>query len=248
MSLDVDVWHVRTSAVSAPDLVAICQSLMAEDEATRHGRFVFDRHRHEYLVTRGLVRGVLGRVLERPPASLRFVPNDHGRPLLVDGGDLRFNLTNSVHLVACAVAEGREIGVDTEPLSRADEILGIVDSVFTAAERAALAALPLERRRRRAVELWTLKEAYMKARGLGMSLPVEKFEIVFDETSGRALRLGFHPPIDDVIERWALATFEVEDHLISTCTEKLPSDAGRPTTTRLVRVDLGELLAPPAGA
>lgn len=138
---------------------------MAASERERHARFVFEGRRHEYLLTRGLVRGVLATYVDATPSALAFRLTEHGRPILERGGELRFNLTNTVELVVCAVAHGHEIGVDAEPLARADEILGVSERVFTLDERDGLFDLPLPSRRRRAVELWTQKEAYMKARG-----------------------------------------------------------------------------------
>jgi 4'-phosphopantetheinyl transferase len=232
----VDIWHVRTDALDA-GAVEACLALLTAEEKAQHGRFVFDRHRHEYLVTRGLARGVLATYVDCPPGALSFRRTEYGRPLLEPQTELSFNLTNTVSLVACAVARSREVGVDAEPMDRGDQVLGVAETVFTASERAMLAALDLPARRRRAVELWTLKEAYMKARGLGFHLPVTKFEVRFE--SGRT-SLAFHPPVEDAPERWALQTTEVDGHLISTCIEMRGGEP--PVGVNLRRADLGALL------
>jgi 4'-phosphopantetheinyl transferase len=239
MTARVDIWHVRTDAVHDTRTLEVCAGLMAASEKTRHSRFVFERNRHEYLVTRGLARGVLATYVDRPPRELSFVLTEHGRPLLEDSADVRFNLTNTVELVACAVSRGREVGVDAEPLARADDILEIATTVFTDGERQGLATLSLPARRRRAVELWTLKEAYMKARGLGMSLPVEKIELVFPSEAEGGPTLRFFPPVDDVPSRWTLSTLEIDGHLISTCVEVV--EGGRVEVT-LKRADLSALV------
>lgn len=215
----VDVWHVRTDAVRDASTLAACMNVMSTEERAHHARFVFERHRHEYLVTRGLVRGVLSKYTARPPQELLFDRTEYGRPNLQDCGGLQFNVTNTNELVVCAVRYGGEVGVDTEPLRRSDEILGVAETVFTDYERERLNELPPPLRARRAVELWTLKEAYMKARGLGFSLPVDKFEIVFEGSA----RLRLHPPIVDDSTRWALSTFELEGHFVSHCVESKDS-------------------------
>jgi 4'-phosphopantetheinyl transferase len=233
----VDLWHVRTDALDA-EAVEACLGLLTSDEKVQHARFRFDRHRHEYLVTRGLARGVLATYVDRPPGALSFRRTEHGRPLLEPRTELSFNLTNTLSLVACAVARSREVGVDAEPMDRGDQVLGVAETVFTTSERAMLAALELPARRRRAVELWTLKEAYMKARGLGFSLPVTKFEVRFEDDSAS---LAFHAPVEDAPDRWALRTVELEGHLVSTCIEVRGGEP--PIAIEVRRADLGSLLA-----
>lgn len=237
MTAQVDLWYVRTDAVDAA-VAQRCHDLLDASERERHARFVFAQHRHEYLVTRGLARGVLARYLERSPGALSFRRTEYGRPVLDDAGDLRFNLTNCVDFVACAVVRGREIGIDAEPLARGDDVLGVAEVVFTPFERKRLSELPLPACRRRAVELWTQKEAYMKARGLGMSLPADRFEVECSDGARPALR--FLPPIDDVPGRWALETLKIEGHLVSVCVEV---DTDREVAIVPRAADMGSLLS-----
>lgn len=227
----VDLWFVNTADVYRPSLLETCRALLTPEEVERHRAFVFEKHRHEYLVTRALARGVLARQLGKEPRALEFVRNEYGRPELVPPS-VRFNLSNSTRLVICAVSTDRELGVDTEPLDRAERILDVADSFFTARERQGLASLAMPQRLRRAVSLWTLKEAYMKARGMGMSIPALTFELSFD-TAG--IRLGLHPPLTDTTP-WVFETHELEGHLVSTCIER-----GGPI--RLQRANLDDLLA-----
>jgi 4'-phosphopantetheinyl transferase len=227
---------VRTAELTEPRAIDAVRGLLSPTEHAKHQAYRFERHRHEYLVTRAVERAVLSACLGCPPAGLAFARNEYGRPELVPGSPLRFNLTNTVAMVACAVAVGRELGVDAEPLARGDDILGIAETVFTSYERATLESLELTARRRRAVELWTLKEAYMKARGMGMSLPVKELEIVFDAEGVTGLRV-FGAVVDDPA-RWALATREVGDHLVSVCVER---SAGEPIVD-VVHADVAAML------
>lgn len=212
----VDVWWVRTKDVHHARTLRACEALLTPDDRRRRDAFVFEQNRHEYLVTRALVRGVLAGYLGMTPQELAFARNAHGRPELSPASGARFNLSNTVDFVVCAVTHGRDLGVDIETIERADDILQLASTVFTDGERGMLAQLALEDRRRRGVELWTLKEAYIKARGLGMSLAVERIEVDVDAGAGR---LRFFSPIDDDASRWALSTRALEEHVVSICVD-----------------------------
>lgn len=235
---DVDLWYVRTGDVNDERTLRACAALMREDERVTHDAFKFDRHRHEYLVTRALVRAVLGKHLTKTPSELTFVRNEHGRPELPSPSTTRFNVTNTTALVACAVVSDREIGVDAEPLARGDDIVAIATTVFTSHEREMLGQLEIDARRRRAVELWTIKEAYIKARGLGMALPVDRLEAIF-AADGASLR--FLEPLVDDPGRWSLVTHEIEEHLVSLCVERRERDA-KGIVVKLHQADLTRML------
>src|SRR4051794_36457769 len=98
----VGLWYVRTKELDAATLAAV-RSLLTAEERKKHLAYVFDKNRHEYLVTRGIERAVLATCLGKRPAELAFTRNDYGRPELVPRSALHFNLTNTVEMVACAV-------------------------------------------------------------------------------------------------------------------------------------------------
>jgi len=188
-------------------------ALMDPDEASRQRRFIFPEHRHEFLATRILVRRVLGSYLDVRPASLRFVHNEHGRPALAEpSSPLRFNLSNTPGLVVCLVSAHHEVGVDTELRTRARSILDIASTVFAADELRELLALEGDVQAQRAVTLWTLKEAYIKARGMGLALPLDKFAFRF----GADVRIAMDPSLGDDADRWQFRTLELGPHVIST--------------------------------
>jgi len=165
-------------ALEDPPLVARYLSLLTPGERARHDRFRFPVHRHHYLVTRALVRTTLSRYVARDPVDWRFIVNAHGRPQLPEPelSWLRFNLSNTDGMVACVVAREREVGVDVEDMQRhPGNHLGVADRFFAPSEVGALLALPEAAQPRRFFEYWTLKESYIKARGLGLSIPLAKF-------------------------------------------------------------------------
>jgi 4'-phosphopantetheinyl transferase len=128
-------------------------------------------------------------------------------------------------MVVCAVAEKVDLGVDVEPLVRAEEILKVAPTVFAAEEQEALELLAEPDKRDRAVSLWTLKEAYIKARGMGLALPLKAFAFRFKADAPP--EVSFVPPIVDRPERWSFRTFDVAGHRIALAVE------GRDPITRL---------------
>jgi len=215
----VDLWTAQPPLLTRPDLVARYEQLLTGDEAKRRRAYVREVNRQEYLVTRALVRTVLSRYRPGAPQDWRFTPNAYGRPLLTPPCGLHFNLSNSVDLVVCAVAEDVEIGVDIEPIARADDVLEVADTVFAARELEGLRALPtLEMRRARALDLWTLKESYIKARGMGLSLPLDRFSFVFDDPA--EVRIVIDPALDDAGDRWTFRQLDVAGHRLALAVER----------------------------
>ena len=149
--------------------------LLSAGERERHDRFHFDVDRDAYLVAHALTRRVLATAAGVEPHSLEFVEGDRGKPELCAPAaalELRFNLSHTRGLVACAVTQQRVIGVDVERVDRRVELLPVARHVFSEREVAGLTALADEAQRLRFFELWTLKEAYVKAIGKGLAGPL----------------------------------------------------------------------------
>jgi 4'-phosphopantetheinyl transferase len=178
-------------------------ALLSDEERARHARFHFEHDRHSYLMAHALTRSVLGRLTGVAPPALRFELGPHGRPelCLPDGSPpVRFNLSHTRGLVACAVALAHDIGVDVEQVERRLDVQALARSVFSSEERAELDTLPSEAHRGRFFELWTLKEAYIKAVGQGLALPLRSISLQL--APGRDPRIGFVPPVIDDAEQW----------------------------------------------
>ncbi|KWZ39456.1 4'-phosphopantetheinyl transferase [Burkholderia savannae] len=203
---DAHVWYARTAACDAPALRERYRALLSAAEHERLERFAFDHLKLEYLVTRALCRTVLSAyVNDVSPAQWRFRANAHGRPE-IDAGDarppLRFNLSNARSVVACVVTRAADAGIDVEEVARSNDLDGIAASHFSASERAAFFALPPERRRERFFELWTLKEAYIKARGVGLSIDLGQFSFALP---AQPIRIAFDRHVDDDASHWQFA-------------------------------------------
>ncbi|MEU8894017.1 4'-phosphopantetheinyl transferase superfamily protein [Streptomyces sp. NPDC048442] len=180
------------------------------DEGERHtaGRFIFDRDREQYLVAHTFVRRILGLELGIPEAELSIGRTEKGRPFL-DGADTLarrsrvrpdFNLSHTRGVNVVAVGHGRRVGIDVERVDRTSRSrLDLFSGVFSEREQRWLGALPEERRPYALLRLWTLKEAYTKARGLGMSLPFDSFDFTLSAERGV---LEFRPPPCDESGLW----------------------------------------------
>lgn len=212
---EVAIWVARPEAWG--DAVqAHYDALMTDAERSRQRAFVFEKNRRESLVTRGLVRTTLSRYRAVAAGEWRFRTNEWGRPEIDPPCGLHFNLSNHPSMVVCAVSEGRAIGVDVEPIARGKDILEMADTVFAPSELAELRALPEASRPDRAVALWTLKESYIKARGMGLSLPLDRFAMRFHEG---AITVEVRAPIVDDAARWTFRIVDRDGHRIALCVE-----------------------------
>jgi 4'-phosphopantetheinyl transferase len=177
-SAEVHVWRARLDP--AASCVECLRGTLSADELQRAARFHFARDRRRFTVARGVLRDILGRYLRVPPSEPEFRYSAYGKPALADGADapwLRFNVSHSHEVALFAVTCGREVGVDIEYLGR--EIRGeeIAERFFSARERADLRALPAEVKHEAFFNCWTRKEAYIKAHGEGLSLPLDQFDV-----------------------------------------------------------------------
>jgi 4'-phosphopantetheinyl transferase len=175
---DVHVWHVVPELVSDPALLRRYETLMSPDERARHARFVFAADRHVFLIARALVRTTLSRYAAVEPQAWTFESGEHGRPEIAGPQGvppLRFSLSHTAGLVALAVALRVDVGIDVEGVRTRAAGLDIARRFFAPAEADALEAMPPERQDRAFLEYWTLKEAFIKATGLGMSMPLASF-------------------------------------------------------------------------
>jgi 4'-phosphopantetheinyl transferase len=200
---DVHVW--RACLDQAASCVQALQQTLCADELRRAARFHFPRDRRRFTVARGVLRHILGRYLRRPPAALEFRYSAYGKPALAVGleaSGVRFNVSHSHEMALFAVTCGREVGVDIEYLSREIRAEEIAERFFSARERADLHSLPAEVKHRAFFNCWTRKEAYIKAHGEGLSLPLDGFDVTLAPGEPAALLATRGDPRE--ASRWAL--------------------------------------------
>jgi len=184
----------RCSAVTG-SAAELYRPLLSADELARNARFRFPNDRHRDLITRGLVRSTLGKYLDCDPGSLVFVTDAHGKPSLSFPEipePVCFNVSHSGDWVVLAVSL-QPVGIDVEYVKRDNDVLAIADRYFFGREYAELMSYPREEQQQRFFDYWTLKEAYMKARGEGLALGLSNFGFqVSDE-----IRLHLNEAIED---------------------------------------------------
>lgn len=201
---EVHVW--RASLDRATDDVAHWQTLLRDDEVERAGRFYFEKDRRHWIVARATLRALLGRYLEIEPQELRFAHNEYGKPSIASptmGQHLQFNLSHSGELALYAFAYNRAVGVDVEQMRAPLAYEELATHFFSAHECHALLTLPEEQREEAFFLCWSRKEAYIKARGKGLSLPLNQFDVSL--APGEPARLLDSREEPQVAERWSLA-------------------------------------------
>jgi 4'-phosphopantetheinyl transferase len=199
------VFYAWSAPLTSPELSERCRVLLSDEEQARAQRFRFVEDQQTYLLAHALTRSLLAELCGVAPRALRFENGAHGRPELAwpeRTPPLRFNLSHTRGLVACAVALEHDVGVDVEHADRRVDIDQLARSVFSDAERAALARLEGDARRARFFELWTLKEAYIKAVGKGLALRLQAISLELDALP--VPRIAFAAPVEDDPQAWSL--------------------------------------------
>lgn len=200
-SREVHVW--RALLAMAPPVLRRLESTLAEDEKARAARFIFDQDRDHFIAARGILRDVLARYIGCPAETIKFAYGPRGKPALADPGSnsrVRFNLSHSHGLALIAVAAGREVGIDVEFLRPEFAGEDIAKRYFSEREVRELTKLPVESRAGGFFRCWTRKEAYIKARGDGLHVPLDSFSV--------SLSADRFPELSSADEsRWRIESF-----------------------------------------
>jgi 4'-phosphopantetheinyl transferase len=179
--LGYDEVHVWRAMLDPPvSYVQMLEQTLAADERTRAEQFHFPKDRTHFIVARGLLRAILGRYLDRNPRTLRFCYNQFGKPTLArqSGSDgVFFNVTHSHGMALYALTHSRDIGIDLEYIDPEVAWEPIAERFFSPYEVSMLRALSTEMQHEAFFRCWTRKEAYLKARGIGLSLALNQFDV-----------------------------------------------------------------------
>ncbi len=200
----VDVWSL--SLLQNPDLLAECRTWLSPDELERAGRFLKEEHHHRFILGRGGLRKILSRYQGVHPAGISFQYSSHGKPSLVDRDNserLSFNLSHSKDLAIAAVAWDRLVGIDVEYMRENLDFLKLAGRFFAKNEAEALLNVSLNQRKETFFRIWTRKEAYIKAHGKGLSLPLDQFEVSTGPEKIPLLLHTLHDPMDK--DKWSLS-------------------------------------------
>jgi 4'-phosphopantetheinyl transferase len=218
----IDLWFTLFGELRDAHLLNAYRRLLTGEELHKASKFRFEIDCRRYLVTRALVRTVLSRYAPVAPESWRFAANRYGRPEIVSTDarirGLSFNISHCSGLIVVGLTRGRSLGVDVENVADREAPLDIVDRFFAPDEIAALNSLAEAQQRDRFFEYWTFKESYIKARGLGLSVPLDRFS--FDLGDPDRVRLTIDPALGDSPTRWEFWQFRPRpEHLVAVCAE-----------------------------
>lgn len=225
---EAHLWYCAVDDARDPDLLDRCMAVLSVSERTRYDRLRIDREKHRFLVSHAALRGILSLYADRTPVEWAFHLNPHGKPFVAPGQNpegLLFNLSHSADAALVAVALGViELGVDIEFHRPARRLEQLARRKFAAAEIRALEAETESERAGMFYDLWSLKESFVKARGLGLSMSLGSFAFSVD----RGGRLGFEceAGLAESADRWQFWSYRLPGPFSAALAVKAP--AGQP--------------------
>jgi 4'-phosphopantetheinyl transferase len=176
----VHIWRANLG-LSTPEIEQLT-TLLSTDEIARANKFRFVQHRSKFIAARGILRQLLGNYLKASPRSLTFAYSDRGKPQLATDISLQFNLSHSQEYALFGFTLNHLIGVDIEYQRAMPDALKIAQRFFSAREYRMLEAVTIEQQSKLFFQLWTAKEAYLKATGTGLAASLTSVEIALDRS------------------------------------------------------------------
>jgi 4'-phosphopantetheinyl transferase len=206
--------HVWTSTLGAQrTAISALHALLDEEEKARAGRFRFDHDRERFIIAHGILRTLLGRYLDTAPFEVRMGRGPYGKPF-VEGTDLRFNLSDTKDAVVLALTRGQEIGADIETMARTVDHIAVSEHYFTPDEIGSIRTAGNEAlEKRRFLELWTRKEAVLKASGVGI---MDDLRVLRVGDPLNAMTITHEAFVRDAAAEYHVSTWHLgNDHIIS---------------------------------
>jgi 4'-phosphopantetheinyl transferase len=205
---EVHVWRASLEVPSS--YVALIGEILSSDERAKADRFVFEKHCQNFVVSHGFLRAILSRYLDCAPDELQFGCAEHGKPFLVGHhtrANLSFNLSHSGSVAIYGITRGRAIGVDLERIRPKIDIAEIARQFFSTSESSCLLSISSDARVNAFFDCWTRKEAFIKAKGAGLSLPLDQFDVTL--SPGEPARLLETRWDKNESLRWSLRVIDV---------------------------------------
>src|SRR5688572_22804268 len=200
---EVHVWRAQLELPLSQ--VQALSGILTDDELDRANRFSFEIDRQRFIAARGALRSILSRYITIDPSRLRFHYNQYGKPFLApefSSSLLNFNLSHSGSMALYAIARNMEIGVDVERLRSDFAYEEVAERFFSTNEAAGLRRIPTEKKLEAFYNCWTRKEAYIKAHGEGLSLPLDSFDVSFAPWKPALLLITKDEPLES--SRWTI--------------------------------------------
>lgn len=191
---ELHIWHARLSDLA--DQLPRLGALLCPEERARAGRFYFERDRNAFILSRAILRSLLGEYCRIPADKIAFGYGPRGKPVVhVPAGcsPVEFNVSHSHGMAVYAIARDCPVGIDVEYVREVKEADGIVTGQFAPEEISAYRALSTAAKQRGFFHLWTRKEAYIKALGEGLGHPLDRFAVSLEPGAARFLRIDSAP-------------------------------------------------------
>jgi 4'-phosphopantetheinyl transferase len=241
---EIHLW-LATDAIDGEGAIG-CRQLLSADERKREQRFHFEKDRDRFSITRALVRTVLSRYEAVDARDWVFTANAYGRPAIdvsrMGAVDLCFNVSHTAGLIVLGFTRGRAVGVDVENLCARVNPIDTAKHVFSVTELATLARLPAEQQLDRFFEYWTFKESYIKARGMGVSIPLDKFSIQLERDG--LVDLEIAPELDDDASRWQFWQIRpAHTYVLALCAERVSNSSPTISIKKIISMDREEIVS-----
>ncbi len=216
---EIAIWVVNPVEAGDNPTQNVCYGLLSSAEKRRADRFMFEPDRLAYLTAHALIRVCLSQHATVRPEQWRFATTTFGKPYLLKNlpaSHLQFSISHTRQKVACLVAHNAPCGVDIEQVGRVSKVCELAERFFTPKEAQIIRSMKKNTQPIHFTALWALKEAYSKAKGLGLSLPYNTFG--FDVCTDQPNHISFHPPEEDR-DFWSfhLQVIEPKHWLAATC-------------------------------
>jgi 4'-phosphopantetheinyl transferase len=219
---EVHLWRINVMEIAG--MIDAHLPVLSAEELERADRFHFEKNRKQFMVSHESLREILSRYLDLSPEEIAFGLGEQGKPNLdpvPQNSGLRFNLSHSGDMVLIAITQNREVGVDVEKVRPEIEIERLARRFFSPGEVESLSALEEDQRLPGFFRCWTRKEAYIKARGGGLSIPLDQFEVSLEPDTPAELLANRDDP--EEVSRWSLYNIDLgEDYLGALAVEGRP--------------------------
>ena len=206
---EVRVWRIALDAL-AEERTGLA-AILSADERQRAERFRFAKDRNQYIISHGILRKALSKYLKCDPNGIVFAANEFGKPYL-ENARLKFNLSHSENIALIAITNEVEVGVDVEAINRKVEYLDLAERFFSQDEFEAIAAYPEKSLPHAFFRCWTSKEAIIKAKGEGLSIPLDSFSVSLNSDGIQKIDLSSK---ERGSSTWMLAPIEVNESCLA---------------------------------
>jgi 4'-phosphopantetheinyl transferase len=205
---EVHVWRAYLNVTNSR--LEEYEKILSNDETDRANRYHFQKDKNHFIAARGALRTILGLYLRKAPSDIRFFYNKYHKPFLKgEVSELRFNISHSAWVALYAIALKRDVGIDIEKINPTMADMQVAENFFSNREVMELQLLPKQKQKLAFFNCWTRKEAYIKAKGMGLSIPLKTFDVTLIPGEPAAL---IHSMEDEQeISRWSMVSLIPEN-------------------------------------